>query len=92
MGYVGDHDCYVLGRKRGASMWVDLETLDPVRLSAANGTEFELGPYQPFGQVLLPTWVESRDDGTFRARLVIEEVLPGGDVPPDGFETSWLYR
>lgn len=92
LGYVGQHDCYILGNKRnGSALWVDLESLDPVQVRNAAGVAFELGPYRPFGQVVLPTWIQSGDGGSFESRLVIESVEMA-TLPPDAFQSSWLYR
>ncbi|NNL85551.1 MAG: hypothetical protein HKP27_07865 [Myxococcales bacterium] len=92
LGYVEQHDCYVLGDKRsGAALWVDLETLDPVQVRNAAGVTFELGPYRPFGRLVLPTWIEAGDGASFQSRLVVESA-EAVTLPPDAFQPSWLYR
>ncbi len=84
LGYEGPHDCFVLGgrsRDPGASergaLWVDVETLDPVRIDQANGVRFRFGPAVEAGRIRFPAWIGVR---TARAgwRLEVRSVARGG--------------
>lgn len=92
LGYAGDHDCYVLGgRGPGTgSLWVDQETLDPVRIQRADGVHFELGPLPaPDASPRWPAWVEVREPGSLPVRLELREARPVRPSP-EAFRPAWL--
>jgi hypothetical protein len=97
LGYQGEHDCYVLGGRAPASalshprpaLWVDHETLEPVRFDRGDGVRFRLGSYTAFGSLRLPSRVEIGDPRGFLARLEIlsvQQVSPS----PGSFRRDWL--
>ena len=99
LGYEGEHDCYVLGGRALSSraavlslrpaLWVDQESLEPVRFDRGDGVRFRLGPSASFGSVRLPSWIEASDLHGFVARL---EVLSAQEAPTSSepFHPSWL--
>jgi len=99
LGYLDEHDCYVLGGREpspGAiassprpALWVDQESLEPVRIDRRDGVRFRLGSPVEFGKVRLPSWIEISDSGGLVARL---EILNAQEVPtsPESFRPSWL--
>jgi hypothetical protein len=99
LGYEGEHDCYVLGGRASSSraavlslrpaLWVDQESLEPVRFDRGDGVRFRLGPSADFGSVRLPSWIEASDLHGFVGRL---EVLGAREVSaaPESFHPGWL--
>jgi hypothetical protein len=97
LGYEGEHDCYVLGGRAPASalpsprssLWVDQESLEPVRFDRGDGVRFLLGSFVAFDSIRLPSWIEIRDSQGFRARL---EILGAQPVSPaaGSFRREWL--
>ena len=99
LGYEGEHDCYVLGGRAPRSgvalpyphpaLWVDQESLEPVRFDRRDGVRFRLGSYVAFGSIRLPSWIEIGDSRGFLARL---EVLSAQPVSPSpgSFRRGWL--
>jgi hypothetical protein len=97
LGYQGDRDCYVLGGRAPASagpypqpaLWVDHESLEPVRFDRGDGVRFRLGSFVAFGSVRLPSWIEIGDSHGVLARL---EILSAQEVttPAESFRRGWL--
>lgn len=99
LGRLGDKDCYVLGGRsprdeRGQeplrpSLWIDMQSYAPVRLVAADGTEYRLAEIQSFKGIRLPRYIEIDPPGPLRARL---EVLGAtqADAPAAAFQPEWL--
>ena len=97
LGYQGDHDCYVLGGREPASaaphpkpaLWVDQESLEPVRFDRGDGVRFRLGSFAAFGSIRLPSWIEIGDARGFLVRL---EVLSAQEVSASAetFRRTWL--
>lgn len=89
-GYVGDHDCFVLGSRRfGTSLWVDVDSLELVRIRRQDGVLFTMGPPQQFGEVLVPSWIRSETEEGFTATLRVDGAEPG-TVPPTEYNREWL--
>jgi len=99
LGYEGEHDCYVLGGRAPASeiaephpqpaLWVDQESLEPVRFDRGDGVRFRLGSFAAFGSVHLPSWIEIGDSRGFRARLEILNAQEAS-TSPASFRRGWL--
>jgi hypothetical protein len=91
LGHEGDRDCYVLGSKApgAASVWLDMESFDVVRVDLSGGIRYRLGPIRPFEGVLLPEWVEVWEPGEPAARLEVRRAAksPAG---PEAFAPTWL--
>jgi hypothetical protein len=99
LGYEDEHDCYVLGGREPSSgamewsrrpaLWVDQESLEPVRIDRGDGVRFRLGSPVGFGSIRLPSWIEISDSGGFVARL---EILNAQEIPtsPESFRPGWL--
>lgn len=99
LGRLGDRDCYVLGGRaargeQGAepllpSLWVDIQSYEPIRMVGADGTEYRLVDVQSFKGIRMPRFVEIDPPGPLRARL---EVLGArqADAPAAAFQPEWL--
>ncbi len=98
-GRLGDHDCYVLGGRRVgagpgpelplASLWVDAQSFEPLRIVRADGVEYRFGPLQAFGALRLPRWIELQTPGGLRARLEITGAARA-EAPAALFQADWL--
>lgn len=92
MGYDGAHDCYVLGGRPGVSFWVDQDDLVVVRIDAAGGVTYRVGPTMgPDKGVRVPAWIEVEAPGLPPTRLEVTGARP---VTPDAgaFAPAWLER
>lgn len=99
LGRLGERDCYVLGGRaqRGEqgvepllpSLWIDVQSYEPVRMVGADGTEYRLVDMQSFKGIRMPRFVEIDPPGPLRARL---EVLGArqADAPAAAFQPEWL--
>jgi hypothetical protein len=84
LGIEGEHDCWVLGgRDPGpfgenarASLWIDLDSRQPVRIDEAGGAHFRLGPSALQNGVRFPTWIDVEAPGWPRWRMEIRRVAP----------------
>jgi hypothetical protein len=98
LGRLGEHDCYVFGgRVFGApageeqllpSLWVDIESYDPLRIVRADGVAYLLGPVRVFDGIRMPSWIEIQTEG-LTARLDILAAEPA-DAPAAAFQSDWL--
>jgi hypothetical protein len=98
LGRLGDLDCYVFGGRLPAvppdeerllpSLWIDMNSFDPVRVVRSDGTEYRLGPAQLFDGIRLPRWIDIQAP-RLRARL---EILSAShaDAPAAVFQGEWL--
>jgi len=99
LGRVEERDCYVLGGRapRGpdgtephrASLWVDVRSLEVVRIDRADGVRFRLGPFQSYDGIRAPSWIRIEMPGQPDARLDLERVAPAS-APAAAFGTDWL--
>lgn len=99
LGRIGDRDCYVLGGRRYPdaqspevllpSLWVDVRTLEPVRIVGVDGTEYQLGDSERIGNIRFPRSIEIDPPGPLRARLELIEVTQA-EAPAAAFQTEWL--
>ena len=99
LGRLGDKDCYVLGGRnpRGAngeetlrpSLWVDMQTFEPVRFVGADGTEYRLTDVSSFKGIRLPRFIEIDPPGPLRARLEVVGATQA-DAPAAAFQPGWL--
>jgi hypothetical protein len=99
LGRVDEHDCYVLGGRLPrmpdgrepyrASVWVDMETYEVVRIDRADGVRFHLGPFQSFGGIKAPRWIEIEAPDQPPARLELERVVQA-NAPAAAFSMDWL--
>lgn len=85
LGLDGERDCYVLGgRERAqpgasrAALWVDVETLDPVRIDLERGIRYRLGPTFEREGIRFPSWVEVQSPGGVGWNLAIRGVARAG--------------
>lgn len=99
LGRAGDLDCFVIGGRlpgvdRGdpplrAAFWVDVESLQPVRIDRPDGIRYALGSGSKFGSLELPAWIQVEVAGRADLRMVIrsaEVVRPA----PGSFDSGWL--
>ncbi len=96
LGHAGERDCYVLGVRAdaSASVWVDAEGLEIVRVIRADGVRFDFGPVPPEdeeseAEIRVPEWVEIHEPDARPARLVIENAT-ALEAPPESFRPAWL--
>ena len=99
LGRMGDRDCYVfggriLGEPEGEetllpSLWVDMESYEPVRIVRDDGVEYRLGPPTLFDSIRVPTWVEIVEPSGLSARLEVTRVVPA-NAPAASFQPHWL--
>ena len=92
LGIEGGRDCWVLGGRDpgpfGAngrpSLWVDVESRQPIRIDEtapagqAGGVHFRLGPSAVQEGVRFPTWIDIEAPGWPRWRMQIRRVIPAG--------------
>lgn len=91
LGYLDDHDCFVVGERGRGALWIDLDSLEPLRVDRPDGVRFAIGPPHQFGEVVLPSWIEARSDAGFRSRLAIEGVHLG-PLSAEAFAPAWLLE
>ncbi len=99
LGKLDEHDCYVLGgrllgvasegRPPLASLWVDVESYDPVRIVRTDGVEYRLGPVAEYDGIRIPRWIEIASPGAVAMRLEIERAAPAS-APAAAFGEEWL--
>jgi hypothetical protein len=98
LGRMGDHDCYVFGGRLPGppdaerllpSLWVDIESYDPLRIVRADGVEYRLGPVSVYDGIRLPRWIEIVTPNQFRARLEVLHAAPA-NAPAAAFQVDWL--
>jgi hypothetical protein len=98
LGKMGAHDCYVFGgRAIGAggaerllpSLWVDVATLEPLRIVRADGVEYRFGPTAAFGAIRAPSFVEVLVPDGLRARLEVTRATRA-EAPAALFQPAWL--
>ena len=95
LGYVGAADCYVLGGRGPGlasdrpSLWIDQETLQPVRLDVGEGISFLLGPPKAFGALQVPEWIDVHAGDLRVARLEVRDARTKR-LPPGSFDSAWL--
>jgi hypothetical protein len=92
LGYEGDHDCYVIGgRSGGPALWVDEDSLEPVRMDLAGGVHYFFGPNRQDGGVRVPAWVQIEQEGAGPLRLEVRSVQ-ATSISTDAFDESWLEQ
>jgi hypothetical protein len=99
LGRMRDRDCYVFGgRVVGSpvgeetllpSLWVDIETYEPLRIVRDDGVEYRLGPPTLFDSIRIPTWVEIIEPSGLSARLEVTRVV-AATAPAASFQRDWL--
>ena len=98
LGKMGAHDCYVFGgRVVGAggaehllpSLWVDVASLEPLRLALGNGVEYRFGPMASFGAIRVPSFIEVITADGLRARLEVTRASRA-EAPAALFQPAWL--
>ena len=98
LGKMGAHDCYVFGgRVIGAggaerllpSLWVDVTSLEPLRIVRADGVEYRFGPTATFGAIRVPSFIEVLAPDGLRARLEVTRARRA-EAPAALFQPAWL--
>ncbi len=98
LGKIGAHDCYVFGgRAIGPaeaehplpSLWVDMTSLEPLRIVRGDGVEYRFGPSQAFGAIRVPSFVDVLAPDGLRARLEITRARRA-EAPAALFQPAWL--
>jgi hypothetical protein len=98
LGKMGAHDCYVFGgRAIGPgeaehplpSLWVDITSLDPLRIVRADGVEYRFGPMEAFGAIRVPSFIDVIARDGLRARLEVTRAVRA-EAPAALFSPSWL--
>jgi hypothetical protein len=98
LGKIGSHDCYVIGGRVIAaigaerllpSLWVDVTSLEPLRIVRADGVDYRFGPTAAFGAIRVPSFVEVFTPDGLRARLEITRATRA-EAPAALFQPAWL--
>jgi hypothetical protein len=98
LGRMGAHDCYVFGgRAIGPaeaehllpSLWVDIATLEPLRIVRADGVEYRFGPAAAFGAIRAPSFIEVVAPDGLHARLEVTRAARA-EAPAALFQPGWL--
>ena len=99
LGKLDEHDCYVFGgRLYGAggeahpllpSLWVDVESYDPIRIVRTDGVEYRLGPIIEYDGIRIPHWIEIAAPGQLPVRLEILRATQA-NAPAAAFGVEWL--
>jgi hypothetical protein len=99
LGMADDKDCYVLGGRlppgrersgqRLASVWIDMDSFELVRVDREDGVSFRFGPPQVFEGIQAPSWISIEVPGQPPARLEVERVAPA-NAPAAAFGHDWL--
>jgi hypothetical protein len=98
LGRAGDRDCYVFGGRIPGppgeeqllpSLWIDMNTYEPVRIVRDDGVEYRLGPPTLFDHIRVPTWIEIVEPSGLTARLEVKGVTPA-NAPAASFQMDWL--
>jgi hypothetical protein len=100
LGKMGAHDCYVFGGRAvspgpgGAerllpSLWVDVATLEPLRLVRPDGVEYRFGPTASFGAIRVPSFIEVLGPDGLHARLEVTRATRA-EAPAAQFQPAWL--
>jgi len=84
LGMEGAHDCWVLGgREMGsfdantrASLWVDQDSQQPVRIDDGAGTQYRFGPPAKGEGIRFPSWIEVRPTTGQSYRIDVKAVTP----------------
>ena len=84
LGMEGAHDCWVLGgREMGsfdantrASLWVDQESQQPVRIDDGAGTQYRFGTPAKGEGIRFPAWIEVRAAAGPSYRIDVKAVTP----------------
>lgn len=92
LGHEGDHDCYVIGgRSGGPALWVDEDSLEPVRMDLAGGVHYFFGPNRQDDDVRIPAWIQVDQEGAGPLRLEVRAVQ-ATSISSDAFDASWLEQ
>ena len=98
LGKMGAHDCYVFGGRAVGpaeaahplpSLWVDIASLDPLRIVRADGVEYRFGPTVVFGAIRVPSWIDVIAPDGLRARLEVTRAARA-EAPAALFQPNWL--
>ncbi len=101
LGRFDEYDCYVLGgrvlpppedeRRRKPSLWIDMDSFEPLRVEWGDGIRFDFGPTAVFDGIRLPQWFSIESPGRKTVRLEVRKVAPA-DAPASAFHKSWLEQ
>lgn len=89
LGYDGALDAYVLGGRGGAALWVDMESLSPVRIDLLDGTVVRLGPLENHDGVVWPAWLCIEQADSTPIRLEFRGVT-ATTTTSETFRREWL--
>jgi hypothetical protein len=97
-GKIGGHDCYVFGGRAVGpaeeahplpSLWVDMVSLEPVRIVRQDGVEYRFGPLTAFGAIRVPSYIDVIAPAGLRARLEVTKATRA-EAPAALFQPAWL--
>ena len=72
-----------------ATIWIESESFEIVRVESQDGVSVELGPVAAFGDVRFPQWLIIREPDRESVRLDFLQVVPV-NAPAAIFKRSWL--
>ncbi len=71
------------------SFWVDVASLEPLRIVRADGVEYRFGPFQAFGAIRVPSFIDVVAPDGLRARLEVTRATRA-EAPAALFQPAWL--
>jgi hypothetical protein len=74
-----------------ATIWIESESFEIVRVESQDGVTMELGPIAVFGDVRFPLWLIVQEPDREAVRLDFLQVVPVS-APAGAFKRSWLLR
>ncbi|MBW2394503.1 MAG: hypothetical protein JRG95_09550 [Deltaproteobacteria bacterium] len=90
LGYDDDLDAYVLGGRGATALWVDMESLSPVRIDLPAGITVRLGPLESFDGVLWPAWLSIHQGEAAPVRMLFRGVTATA-TSSEMFRRDWLF-
>lgn len=90
LGYDDDLDAYVLGGRGATALWVDMESLSPVRIDLPTDIMVRLGPLESFDGVLWPAWLSIHQGEAPVLRMNFRGVKTT-TTSPETFRREWLF-
>jgi hypothetical protein len=71
------------------SLWVDVTSLEPLRIVRADGVDYRFGPGEAFGAIRVPSFVDVIAPDGLHARLEVTRAVRA-EAPAALFQPSWL--
>lgn len=76
-------------RPRRATVWLDNQTYEVLRIDSGDGVRVTLGPAAAFGKVRFPAWIRIDQPGQRSVRFDVQRAT-AVNAPPTAFGDEWL--